>query len=123
MVLTLPGFLGFAEVPALERGKLIKSVPVNPYIYSHDAYGHWLRELRDAAGATSQLVEFPYDWRKDNVLSAADLLGLVNSLRASGVHKITIVAHSMGGLLTAYFLRYGGQDPRRRQWKLGRVPG
>ena len=105
--------LGFAAVPALERGEIIKSVPVVPLLYSYDGYGHWLRALKHASGANSRLVEFPYDWRRDNVLSAADLLGLVKSLRVSGVHKITIVAHSMGGLLTAYFLRYGGQDQAR----------
>ena len=66
--------------------------------------------------------QFPYDWRHDNVLSAKHLHDFViekseyirrERLKRTGVDqpvKFDIVAHSMGGLIARYFLRYGGQS-------------
>ncbi|MEQ9461191.1 MAG: hypothetical protein RIG82_09595 [Phycisphaeraceae bacterium] len=67
--------------------------------------------------------QFPYDWRRDNVESARALMAfieekrsLVQSLyeRDYGIKdadvKFDIVAHSMGGLVTRYMLRYGDAD-------------
>ncbi len=65
--------------------------------------------------------QFPYDWRRDNAENAARLEKFIQDRRAY-VHRerldrfgidepdvrFDIVAHSMGGLLTRYFLRYGG---------------
>ncbi|MCZ6709936.1 MAG: hypothetical protein O7B25_06220 [Gammaproteobacteria bacterium] len=67
--------------------------------------------------------QFAYDWRKDNVENAARLHAFLIEKQAYvrekyreryGIEraevKFDIVAHSMGGLLTRYFLRYGNQD-------------
>ena len=64
--------------------------------------------------------QFDYDWRRDNVENAARLKAFIDDRRAYiqeqyrlryGIEdaevKFDIVAHSMGGLLTRYFLRYG----------------
>ena len=67
--------------------------------------------------------QFPYDWRRDNVENARRLKEFIVEKKAyveaefekrygpsdRGV-KFDIVAHSMGGLLTRYFLRHGDQD-------------
>lgn len=67
--------------------------------------------------------QFAYDWRRDIVESAQQLYDFVQS-RCEFVRqknqevfgyqqstvKINIVAHSMGGLVTRYFLRYGNAD-------------
>jgi hypothetical protein len=67
--------------------------------------------------------QFDYDWRRDNVENAARLHAFLREKRAYvqkeyrrlfGIEpeevKFDIAAHSMGGLLTRYFLRYGSQD-------------
>jgi len=67
--------------------------------------------------------QFDYDWRRDNVENAKRLEKFIAEKKAFvrkeykkkfGIDKedikFDIVAHSMGGLLARYFLRYGGKD-------------
>lgn len=56
---------------------------------------------------------FVYDWRQDLVQTAAKLDRFIEQIRLDYNDpdlKVDIVAHSMGGLVTRYFLRYGGED-------------
>lgn len=66
--------------------------------------------------------QFDYDWRLDNVENAKRLNAFIEEKRAYILEeykkrgmakddvKFDIVAHSMGGLVTRYFLRYGLND-------------
>jgi hypothetical protein len=66
--------------------------------------------------------QFDYDWRLDNVENAKRLKKFIEEKKAyileeyekRGIQKkdvkFDIVAHSMGGLLTRYFLMYGDSD-------------
>ncbi len=60
-------------------------------------------------GAKPTLAVCPYDWRKDNALAADGLAEKVTGLRK--IHGagmvINLVAHSMGGLVSRYFLESG----------------
>lgn len=59
------------------------------------------------------LYVFLYDWRQDNVRSAALLGEFIDQIRINHGNpqlRVDIVAHSMGGLIARYFLRFGGED-------------
>lgn len=94
-------------------------------VAGQDFYGSIIRTLRDAAGyeegipgqAASEgerrYYVFAYDWRRDNVESARKLSQLIKIIRKDYNDpdlKVDIIAHSMGGLVTRYYLRYGELD-------------
>lgn len=70
----------------------------------------------DYGGSHYTCFQFAYDWRRDLSEQAAKLDNLVRgaqamtrSARGDGEPvRVDIVAHSMGGLLLRYYLRYGG---------------
>lgn len=56
---------------------------------------------------------FPYDWRYDNVATARRLSRFIEQIRSDHADpglEVDIVAHSMGGLIARYYLRYGESD-------------
>ena len=76
----------------------------------------------DYGGDHFTCFQFDYDWRRDNVENAARLKEFIDDRRTyiqaeykkrygleNAEVKFDIVAHSMGGLVTRYFLRYGDQ--------------
>ncbi len=90
-----------------------------------DFYGKIIETLGETGGYTLAEVGkevdpykknyyvFYYDWRQDNTVSAAQLADFVDQIRIDYDRpdlKVDIVAHSMGGLITRYFIRYGKQD-------------
>lgn len=56
---------------------------------------------------------FPYDFRQDNSRHALALEALIDKIRRDYSNpdlKVDLVAHSMGGLVARYYLRYGVAD-------------
>lgn len=79
-----------------------------------DAGGYQYAEPGDAVrtGAKNYYV-FSYDWRQDNLVAVRELDAFIDRIRADYGKpdlKVDIVAHSMGGLITRYFIRYGTVD-------------
>ena len=109
--LTLP-------VPGLELNKTIELRPdtildrvqVIPLIYSVDVYGSLLELLRSAHEDQSAVIPFAYDWREDLLEAVRGLDMTIQQLRAEGKDDISLIAHSLGGLIVSYYLRYGIQD-------------
>lgn len=59
------------------------------------------------------LYVFPYDWRKDNALAAEKLAELIDqAVTQNGATEISLIAHSMGGLISRYYLESGDFNGR-----------
>ena len=110
----------------------LEPIPSDIHAYSvadeavgKDFYGTVIRTLESAGGyqrvQVGQTVDpnrknlyvFFYDWRQDNVETAAKLADFIDQIRVDYRQddlKVDIVAHSMGGLISRYYMRYGKQD-------------
>lgn len=90
-----------------------------------DFYGRIISTLGEAGGYMPgvpgkavgnhrrQYYIFVYDWRQDNIQAARKLDQLIKQIRLDYSDpnlKVDIVAHSMGGLIARYYLRYGNVD-------------
>ncbi|HEX8890189.1 MAG TPA: hypothetical protein VF779_13615 [Pyrinomonadaceae bacterium] len=66
-----------------------------------------------ADGDHDTFYVFPYDWRRDNVESARDLIERLEELKRKLNRpdlRFNVVAHSMGGLVARYAAMYGDAD-------------
>jgi len=73
--------------------------------------GDWDRP--DADGDKDTFYVFAYDWRKDNVANARELIRRINRLKEKlgrSDLRFNVVAHSMGGLIARYAAMYGDAD-------------
>lgn len=90
-----------------------------------DFYGAIIRTLENSGGyqkgtpgqsvtdGRRRYYVFFYDWRQDNVQTARRLDDLIKTIQQDYANlelKVDIVAHSMGGLIARYYLRYGRVD-------------
>ncbi len=105
---------GVAGERALVPGTVLDCIPVIPGIYAKDVYAVFLGKLRarlGTRGSSPRIHLFAYDWREDYFAVVKQLARLVSELKHQGATSIAIIAHSMGGLITSYYLRYGSQTP------------
>jgi pimeloyl-ACP methyl ester carboxylesterase len=86
-------------------------------------YGAFMEALTDVGGYRLGDINNPqpgdtlfiyyYDWRRDNVESAIGLGRAIRQIKArlkAPDMRFDILAHSMGGLVAEYYLRYGMED-------------
>ena len=109
LTLPVPG-LGFEGTINLQPDGILDEVGVVPLFYSIDVYGSLLDQLRFSNKRSREVIPFTYDWRGDLMEAVRNFDGLIRQLRGEGKKEISVVAHSMGGLIVSYYLRYGTQD-------------
>lgn len=98
-------------------------------VFVCNVYGDILRDLDNIAdaiqadGGPARVVRFPYDWRRDIAVSADALANRLDTLVAEEPEaRITLISHSMGGLVCRYMLESGAFEGR--DWfpdRLGRL--
>jgi len=79
-----------------------------------------------AGGDRRRYYVLLYDWRKDNIQAVRKLHALIEQIRSDYQDpnlRVDIIAHSNGGLIANYYLRYGPTDvleqPRFTPWAEG----
>lgn len=90
--------------------QILMKVKLIPKILEIESYDKTLKHLKKFCDETNrELHTVTYDWRDDFYLSIKKISKKIKELAANG-EKIDIVAHSNGGLLISYFIRFGDQD-------------
>jgi pimeloyl-ACP methyl ester carboxylesterase len=112
------------SAPAEVRG-VVNEISIIPGLFKMESYGAFIRFLVKEVGykPNTNLLEFAYDWRQDIRISArqlADSIRTWRSTRANPAERVTIIAHSMGGLVARYYLHhYQGAEAVERILFLG----
>ncbi len=107
----------FDKLPALLSEALVASDVIRSYSIAKQ-YGALLEDLHrcgfDERGSLPTLFAFAYDWRRDNALAAGQLADLLDVVveQHRGRAEISLVAHSMGGLVSRCLLESGRHAAR-----------
>ena len=117
LLLTHPELLMLPEEPTnpITVKGLVEDVVVVPGLYKLEQYSLFTQFLKESLGYSTDadLLEFAYDWRKDLRLAAQQLKAQVEAFRQTlpdPTTKVILIAHSMGCLVTRYFLEVLGGD-------------
>ena len=117
LALANPGIFQWPEKKLTPRSILRDHVIV-PNFISLSRYSRLVDYLVEELGyrAGEDLLEFPYDWRQDVRRSARQLGDAIATWRTEKGHgDIAVIAHSMGCLITRYYVeRLGGKAHARR---------
>jgi hypothetical protein len=103
--------------------RLVRDLHLIPGLWKIDGYSRILARLQSDLGLAlgRNLFEFPYDWRRDNRVAARRLqhkahewLTAWRNQSGNAAAKLILVGHSMGGLVSRYFLEVldGWKDAR-----------
>ena len=101
--------------------RLVPDVHLVPGLWAIDGYSAISATIRGAFDVVPgrTFLEFPYDWRRDNrvsarKLAAAALPALREQRKSNPDAKLVLIGHSMGGLVARYFLECldGWKDTR-----------
>ena len=94
--------------PTLQVTDIIRDVSiVSQYSALVDALGRC--GFTEGNANPNYLKVFPYDWRKDNAIAAQGLADCVDEVlqKLGPGTEITLLVHSMGGLVSRYYLESG----------------
>lgn len=105
-----PEFLKYPGLPGIEPRGILQEVVVVPNLIKLEQYSQLGDYLVEDLGYTrgKDFFEFAYDWRQDIRLTAKQLAQFIDALP---VKPIKLVAHSLGTLVSRYYVeRLGGKD-------------
>jgi pSer/pThr/pTyr-binding forkhead associated (FHA) protein len=108
-----------SDIPIEPRG-IVDQVVIIPNLIKQDQYNrisqYLVEELHYRLG--EDYFEFAYDWRQDVRKTARQLGSMIESLPSS--QPIIIVAHSLGTMVTRYYIeKLGGKDRVERAILMG----
>jgi pSer/pThr/pTyr-binding forkhead associated (FHA) protein len=104
-----PEFLKYPGIPGIEPRGILQEVVVVPNLIKLEQYSQMGDYLVEDLGYTrgKDFFEFAYDWRQDIRLTAKQLSQFIDALP---VKPIKLVAHSLGTLVSRYYVeRLGGK--------------
>lgn len=112
--------------PAREQDNGVRAGALIHQLGGIDIYGELLGALEGAgrfkpgipgeappATARRRYYTLPYDWRLPNIVAVRQLHALIDQVRRDfndPTLRVDIIAHSNGGLIVNYYLRYGPDD-------------
>lgn len=96
--------------PNLVAAGTIGKVVVVPGLYEIDVYEKGIKDLSKEI----KIYTFTYDWRADLFTVVQDLDVLIKQLKEKG-NSVSLLAHSMGGLVASYYLAYGPREPHEAE--------
>jgi len=94
-------------------------------VVGQDYYGRLKDVLENAGGFVESVPGMParrgerryyvfaFDWRQDNLSAVRKLDSLIEAIRRDyedPALEVDVIAHSMGGMITRYYIRYGTSD-------------
>ncbi len=116
LLLTRPEVLTLQKNDQATPRGLVSELVIVPNLIRQQRYGRLGDYLEEALGyeRNKDLLEFAYDFRQDIRLSAQKLAAAIDSWPAAG--PITLVAHSLGCIVSRYYIeKLGGKR------KIGRL--
>ncbi|MEI8104167.1 MAG: alpha/beta hydrolase, partial [Candidatus Moraniibacteriota bacterium] len=99
-LLIVPGVMGSSQAI---NGQLV----LDPILHTYDDLVASLE--RNGYEKGKNLFSFPYDWRQSNAYTAELLASRLSTIRTqTGLTKVDVVAHSMGGLVVRSYIEGNG---------------
>ncbi|HEV1286816.1 MAG TPA: FHA domain-containing protein [Bryobacteraceae bacterium] len=115
-----PQLMKFTEGNPLVPNGLVDEVVIVPNLIKQEQYGRLINYLCESLGyeVGKDLFEFAYDFRQDVRISARRLAQVVEEWGVS--QPVTPIAHSMGSLVSRYYVdQLGGEKRVERMILLG----
>jgi triacylglycerol lipase len=107
----------FGPAPAAQAAPRDPVVFVHGYLSDNSVWNTAATTFRNAGYTAAQVFRFQYNYNQSNVTSARQLQTFVGTVLAStGASRVDLVNHSMGGLVTRYYVKNLGGTTVVDQW-------
>lgn len=120
MLFKHPEILRYSENSQLKPKGILNEMVIVPNLVSFDQYNllgdYLVEELGYERG--NNFIEFAYDWRQDVRQTARELATFIDTWKVNS--PVTIIAHSLGTLVSRYYVeKLGGKDKVSRLMLIG----